>query len=165
MTKTSSQATSKILYCLTWCSVLQQGAVRFHFPYVIREETVWIFSYSSMPQKRGTAWPDIHSPEMKSNSQEAIRFKVFRDSAGQRQQAMGQKEHSHSDKAKQDSVSKNPGISAFCSSNADRWRAGVMLVTLKPWFKEHRQLKTCNADGCHPLQVVILGHWCRQHGR
>lgn len=53
------------------------------------------------------------------SSQEAIRVKIFRDSAGQRQQAMGQKEHSYSDKAKRDSVSKNPGISAIYLSNAD----------------------------------------------
>lgn len=56
---------------------------------------------------------------MKSSSQEAITFKVFRDSAGQRQQAIGQKEHSHTDKANGDSVCMNPGISAFCSFNAD----------------------------------------------
>lgn len=53
--KAASQV--KILYFLTQCSVLQRRAVRFPSPYLIREETIWIFSSSSMPQKN-TGQPD-----------------------------------------------------------------------------------------------------------
>lgn len=49
--KACSQIKNKIFYFLTQCSVFQRGAIRFSFPCVIREETIWIFSCFSIPHK------------------------------------------------------------------------------------------------------------------
>lgn len=84
-----------------WHNAVCSSEVLLDFPSHMWPEKKELGSFPILVciKKHGTAWPHIHSPELKSSSQEAIRFKEFRDSAGWRQWAKGQKEHLCSEKA------------------------------------------------------------------
>lgn len=136
------------------------GAVRLHFPYVIREETVWIFSYSclrnvgqshqtSTAQKRRAAaerhwiwciqrfcWLELYSGAMGAFT------------LGQREtpfpRSLNFQHSAHP-------VLMAEGLER-CGSTGSTVQKAQAVENLK-----------CRCL-CHPLQLLILGHWCRKHG-